>query len=110
MPTRMSQKKLSTSKGCVTPNALEKLLDKQIWLVVQGYSDTPYARMDFHLLNKFVAQKAMLPKVARSAQTGQPESKLALLIDSGGGIGEAAYQLATVLQRRSGGFTAVIPR
>lgn len=39
-----------------------------------------------------------------------PNSPIALIIDSRGGVGETAYRIARLLKRRCGGFTAVIPR
>ena len=39
-----------------------------------------------------------------------PSSKVALVIDSNGGLAEDAFEIAKVLQRHCGGFVAVVPR
>jgi hypothetical protein len=84
---------------------LEVEIGKEIWLVVPGGQ----LQIDFTIYNWFVEEKKHLPQPVVSP-SGVRESRLAVLIHSGGGIGEAAYQLATLFRRRSHGFTAIVPR
>jgi hypothetical protein len=84
---------------------LEKALDKEVWLLLQGgVPGAPYSRIDFQLLDRFMALKSELPKPDKNG------SRLALLIHSPGGYAEPAYKMARLFQRRCKGFTAVVPR
>lgn len=76
-------------------------MQMDVWLFVQGGFDGVFGRMSFQILHKFVQKKGLLGKASKG---------VAVLLDSIGGSGEAAYQLATVFQRRCGKFTAIVPR
>jgi hypothetical protein len=71
--------------------ALEATLQMPVWLLFQGneISKAFYDARRDRLL---------------------PTERIALVIDSNGGMAEDAYEVAKVLQRHCGGFVAVIPR
>ncbi len=79
--------------------ALEKTLETPLWLLVQSAGDK-FSGLEEDLVESLLAAKAELPE-------GRP---LGLLIDSPGGFAKCAYQIATILKARCGGFTAVVPR
>lgn len=70
---------------------IEAVLKQEVWLVTTGIE--PY------LHRMLLQHKAALPK-----------TKIAVLIDSGGGYAESAYRTAMLLRRTCGGFTAIVPR
>jgi hypothetical protein len=79
--------------------ALEKSLATQVWLLIQQDHQGPLSHIDRRLTTTFWRAKDTLP-------VGEP---IALLVDSPGGDARAAYQLARFINRRCGGFTAVVP-
>lgn len=76
--------------------SLEKHLDMRVWLWIENENHGP---INLDLYEKFFDQRDSLPK-------GQPA---ALLIHSEGGDTAAAYKLATLLVKRCGEFTALVP-
>lgn len=85
---------------------LEVAIGLPVWMLVQdgpeprGYSDT------FNMIGNTVAS-AFFQARYNELKKGQP---IALLIDSQGGIATSAYEIAMLLRRHCGGFTAIIPR
>lgn len=80
---------------------LEKTLDLPLWLLIQdGDGTSGHDFLGTEVRDIFFAERDKL-------SVNKP---IALLIDSHGGDAAAAYQLATFLRRRCGGFVAVIPR
>lgn len=77
---------------------LEAALGLSVWMLVQGH-DNSYGNLDYSVLRSFL----------RSRERIAADGRVALLIDSPGGLGDAAYQIGRILQR-DGGFTVVIPR
>src|SRR6202035_2995207 len=59
--------------------------------------DSPFADIDYHLWRSICARRHELPS-----------TPIALFIDSPGGNARTAYQIARLIQRRCGGFTAVV--
>lgn len=88
-----------TPELALTVQALEKSLGMQVWLLVQDGSGR-YGDLDEPVRSALFAAKDKLPK----------NQKIALIIDSPGGIAKAAYQIAKYLERYCGGFVAVVPR
>lgn len=78
---------------------LSKSLQMPVWVVLQDHEE-PFAHIDDALIEGFHDAKDQLPK-------GEP---IALVVNSPGGYGHVAYQVARMLARRCGRFTAVIPR
>jgi len=75
---------------------LEKALGLPVWMLIQQKrTDT----LDYSTLRLFLGAREELAA----------DGRIALVIDSPGGLGDAAYQIARILQR-DGGFMAVIPR
>jgi hypothetical protein len=84
---------------------IEAALNLPVWLLVQ---DGPGNLVggDFDMLGYDVA-KAFFAARHRDLQRDQ---RIALVIDSEGGLAKSAYEIATLLRRHCGGFVAVIPR
>jgi hypothetical protein len=91
---------------------LEQVLGQDVWLMIQGgqLDDRIAGRIDFQMLDAFTELKTQLPKPERPPEGGPKKPRMALLIHSGGGFGEPAYRIASLLKRQCRGFTAVIPR
>jgi hypothetical protein len=82
--------KLESDRGC------------PVWLLIQrGYGQSPLHHISQELHETFFLARRQL-RVS--------ETRPALVIDSGGGDANAAYQISTLLRRHCGGFTAIIPR
>jgi hypothetical protein len=85
-----------------TIQALEAALGKPVWLLIHGDEaddSIPFATFDWPTLDVFRKRKSDLPT-----------TEIALVIDSPGGDADIAYQLAMVIRRRCGSFTAIVPR
>jgi len=81
---------------------LEGALGLPVWLLVQGGpggSDWDYISEEVRAAF-LKARKLGLPRA----------QKVALLIDSRGGLAQSAYAIATILRRHCGGFIAIVPR
>ncbi|MBI3466143.1 MAG: hypothetical protein HY000_24275 [Planctomycetes bacterium] len=78
---------------------LERSLERPIWLLVQS-APGKFQEIDEALVSEFLTWKPRLPQ-------RQP---IVLLIDSLGGSARCAYQLARLVRRRCGGFSAFVPR
>ena len=79
-------------------NDLEAALGMPVWLLVQT-GHRPPNNLDYSVLRRFLKARTEI----------ETDGHVALVIDSPGGLGDAAYQIARILQR-DGGFTVVIPR
>lgn len=77
---------------------LQDSLGLPLLLLLQN-GGTDYDTIDYEVVEAFLSQPDALPK-----------TPVALLIDSPGGVAKWAYQLAMILRRHCGGFTAVVPR
>ncbi len=82
--------------------ALEKTIGKPIWMFVQHGDDT----RRWGMINPLV-RDAILHAVRTTVPKG---TKIALLIDSPGGIPQSAFQIAMSLRRHCGGFDAIVPK
>jgi len=82
-----------------TLKQLETTLGKPLWMIIQAH-DGPFAHIDGRLYDAFHAAK---PELVR-------DEPVALLVHSPGGSARDAYEIARLLQRRCGGFSAVVPR
>jgi len=71
-----------------------------VWLFVQGDHSSRFGHIDDSIRRLFMNARNEL----RSC------SKIALVIDSSGGLAQPSYQIATMLRRHSTGFFAIIPR
>ena len=78
---------------------LEANLGMPVWLLMQGSSE-PASQIDEQLKRAFYSFRGSLV-------AGKP---IAVIVDSPGGSAKSAFQIATLLRRHCGGFTAVIPR
>jgi serine dehydrogenase proteinase len=94
-----------TTDGTTLPpafvNAVQRLeadLKMPVWLVVQG-AEGDYDELGGKVVSGFMANRKDLPR-----------KPIALLVHSYGGFAICAYQLARLLRRHCGGFTAIIPR
>lgn len=76
---------------------LESILGLPVWVLVEG--NLSLSVMHPYTLKRWRLSKHLLPS-----------EPVAILVDSFGGSAEAAYSLATLIRRRCGEFTAVIPR
>lgn len=88
--------------------ALEKVMGMPVWFLVQDGQDdpsNPYAD-DFNMIGHATAS-AFFKARHSFLEKGQ---RIALVIDSGGGKANAAYEIAMLLRRHCGGFVAVVPR
>jgi Serine dehydrogenase proteinase len=81
--------------------ALGAALDMPVWLLLQRRPrDRPLARLNDDVRDGFFMLRSRLAESER----------VALVVDSPGGLGPSAYSLARLFQRRCGGWTAVVPR
>jgi hypothetical protein len=78
--------------------ALQQSLNMPLWLLVQNGQD--YGSLDDEAGKSFWNSKAEFT-------VGE---KVALLVDSPGGFAKCAFQIARFLNKRCGGFVAVVPR
>jgi hypothetical protein len=92
--------------------ALEEALKQEVWLIIhtREFRNINYGSIDYSTLDALTRVKGSLPKPERDEKTGKMKPRVALLIHSGGGIGEPAYRIASLFKRRCGAFTAVVPR
>lgn len=81
-------------------SALEAMIGMPVLLCIQNDPSIEYGNIDSGVVDGFMRIRHELPK-------GQ---QVALLIDSGGGQANAAFEVAKILRRHCGGFTAVIPQ
>ncbi|MCX2934927.1 hypothetical protein ORI20_32200 [Mycobacterium sp. CVI_P3] len=79
---------------------LQEAMGAPVWLLTQGNHSSPYCHLDSTVRKLFMRGRNDL----RSCE------KIVLVIDSGGGMADAAYQIATMLRRHVGSFTAIVPR
>jgi hypothetical protein len=88
---------------------LEAELKLPVWLLVQDADDedrSPRTGESYNLLGNLVSS-AFFDARHDNLPAGQ---RIALVIDSNGGMARPAYELAMLLRRHCGGFVAVIPR
>ena len=78
---------------------LEVALGMPIWLILQGQPDHPFGEIDGDLAHAFRHEKDRLT----------PGEPVALVINSPGGNARSAYEIARLICRRCGGFTAIVP-
>jgi len=93
---------IDTEVGEMT-EALQSALGMPVWLLVQPMTDHPeypYATIDEPVRNGFFFARDDLAK----------NGKIALVVDSPGGLARETYQVATMLKRHCGGFVGVVPR
>lgn len=80
---------------------LEEALSMPVWFLVQNGDSSP-------------ATTTIGPVVYRhfhrERKRMKEEGPAALVIDSGGGYAQAAFQIANLFRRHSGGFIAIVPR
>ncbi len=81
---------------------LETSLGRPLWLFIQSDDRVPFGEITPELYREFYK--------ARATGVLEADKPIALLIDSPGGYAKAAFQIARLLQRHCGGFSAVIPR
>lgn len=80
---------------------LEKALEMPVWFLVQKGESTPATSMlGPHLYRQFHRERDRM----------KAEGPAVLVIDSGGGYAQAAFQIANLFRRHAGGFVAVVPR
>jgi len=87
--------------------AIETELKVPVWLLVQDEKEESSPRRDSFNMIGDIAVSAFFQARHGSLKKGQ---RVALLIDSNGGMARPAYELAMLLRRHCGGFVAVIPR
>jgi ATP-dependent protease ClpP protease subunit len=90
-----------------TIRQLEQELRMPIWLLIQaGGTENRFPREgeEYDTLSNTIWREFFI------ARDDLPEEKVALVIDSPGGLPEPTYRLAGMLKRRCGGFVAVVPR
>jgi hypothetical protein len=78
--------------------ALQEAINLPVWMLIQN-DHTKSNTLDYSILRRYFDARAELAACGR----------IALVVDSPGGLGDVAYQIARVLQRDDG-FTVVIPR
>ena len=78
---------------------LEKKLAMPVWFLVQSGTKSAIGTMERETSGWFAASIGELP-----------QTPVALVIESPGGNAAAAYQIGRLLQKRCGGFVAVVPR
>lgn len=78
--------------------ALEKNLDAQVWMLVQQ-GGGQYGSIYPQVSKAFFEARHELDKNRR----------IALVLESPGGIAQCAYQIASLLRRRTAGFIVVVP-
>lgn len=79
---------------------LSDALDMPVWLFLQPGGGQPYFGVDDHTYRLFHGARRKL----------SDDGPIALVIDSPGGYAQSAYQIARLIQRHAGSFTAIIPR
>jgi hypothetical protein len=85
----------------IRAEALGAALELPVWLLLQRPADDqPVARLNAEVRDGFFALRSRL------AESG----RIALIVDSPGGLAPSAYSLARLLQRHCSGWTAVVPR
>jgi len=77
---------------------LQEAMGMPVWMLLQTGNMKPDT-LDYSVLRSFLGVREQLAA----------DGHVALLVDSPGGLGDVAYQMARILQR-DGGFTVVIPR
>lgn len=89
--------------------ALESELERPVWLLVQNggvnHADDPW-RDSFNMIGNQVGSAFF---AARHRELKR-NKKIALLIDSQGGMANVAYEIAMLLRKHCGGFDALVPR
>lgn len=80
---------------------LEKSLKLPVWLLVQDGDDDELDSISRTAKDAFFSARGL------GLEAGK---KVAVVIDSFGGSARGAYEIATLLRKHCGGFTAVIPR
>lgn len=88
------------AKAC---KQLETALKQPVWLLVQNM----YRQPPLPLGNLGVGVR---DAYFRSRRELAKDGKIVLVVDSPGGYAGSAYEIARMLQRHCGGFTAVVPR
>lgn len=78
---------------------LSASLGMPVWLLLQDVPESPISQLDEFLIHMVRHHKKDLPA----------EGPIALVINSPGGAAKSAYELARIVRRRCGSFTAVIP-
>jgi hypothetical protein len=78
---------------------LETALQMPVWFLIQSGGHKDYQDLDWYTKMAFCSATCDLPE-------GTP---IALVVDSGGGDGKCAYQIARYIRKRCGSFTAVVP-
>lgn len=86
--------------------ALEDAIGLPLWLLVQDSAIDRGQADSFNMLGDRVTNAFFQARHADLAKG----KKIALLIDSNGGMARQAYEVAMLLRRHCGGFVAVIPR
>jgi hypothetical protein len=79
---------------------LEKTIGLPVWLLIQGGGE------EWDILGDMVVS-ALRTARKMGLQRGQ---RVALLIDSRGGLARIAYEIAMLFRRHCGGFIAIVPR
>lgn len=83
-------------------SALETELGKPVWLLLHTRAHhAQFGQLDDRVRNAFFRARRELRKCDRG---------VALVVDSPGGDASAAYQIATMMSRACGSFTAIVPR
>jgi hypothetical protein len=86
---------------------IEAALKLPVWLLVQDAEEPSRSSRDsFNMIGDIVAT-AFFRARHDALRKGQ---RIALLIDSHGGMAKQAYELAMLLRRHCGGFIALVPR
>jgi len=87
---------------------LERELGIPVWLLVQSdeAEDEDPWQDSFNMIGNVIASAFFAARHDSLAK----DQRIALLIDSNGGIAGASYEIAMLLRRHCGGFIAVIPR
>jgi len=84
-----------------TIQSLEATLGAPLWLMLhEQHGDGKFDDINEEVRKAFWTSRAQM----------EPNKPIALLIDSPGGYSKSAYQTASLIRRRCGSFTAVIPR
>ncbi len=87
-----------------TVDQLQEKLRMPVWMLIQDGDHT-----DRDTVSP-VAKKALFDSRNIPALGFERDQKVALLIDSPGGQARSAFEIAALLQKHCGGFSAVIPR
>jgi hypothetical protein len=78
---------------------LEKLLERKIWLLVQGVDEDDWGTISARLYQGFHDKKDEI----------LPSDKIGLLIHSFGGQSDYAYKIVRLFQRRTDDFVTIVP-